>query len=71
MCNRVDKSADLKKEHLEDLFFLQCVKPEKYLDAPGAAFIKNIAMKAVYSQSAVANTTTITNIGNIKVEKRI
>lgn len=25
-------------------------------------------MKAVYTQSALANTTTITNIGNIKVE---
>ena len=68
MCNRVDKSTDLKRT-FRGSFFLQCVKPEKYLDAPGAAFYKNIAMKAVYSQSTVANTTTITNIGNIKVEK--
>ena len=35
---------------------------------PVPLFIKNLAMKAVYTQSALANTTTITNIGNIKVE---
>ena len=39
MCNRVDKSADLKRT-FRGSFFLQCVKPEKYLDAPGAAFYK-------------------------------
>jgi hypothetical protein len=31
--------------------------------------IKNLAMRMVYSQSAVANTTTVTNIGNIQVEE--
>ena len=32
-------------------------------------FLKNLAMRLVYTQSALANTTTVTNIGNIKVEK--
>lgn len=30
--------------------------------------IKNIAMRVIYTQSALANTTTITNIGNITVD---
>ena len=32
-------------------------------------FFKNIAMKFVYTKSALANTTTITNIGNITVDE--
>ncbi len=32
-------------------------------------FIKILAMRFVYRSSAKANTTTVTNIGNIKVEK--
>ena len=32
-------------------------------------FGKNIAMKLVYTKSALANTTTITNIGNIGVDE--
>ena len=32
-------------------------------------FMKNLAMRFVYTQSALANTTTITNIGNISVDE--
>ena len=32
-------------------------------------FIKNIAIRYVYHNSARANTTTVTNIGNIKVRE--
>mgnify|MGYP007007089068 CR=1 FL=1 len=35
---------------------------------PVPLFLKNIAMRIVYEKSAVANTTTITNIGNIKIK---
>ena len=31
--------------------------------------LKKIAMRLVYTKSAVANTTTITNIGNIKMDE--
>jgi NRPS condensation-like uncharacterized protein len=45
------------------------VSNEKFILARATPlFMKNIAMKAVYSQSALANTTTITNIGNITVD---
>ena len=36
---------------------------------PIPLLMKNLAMRFVYNQSAVANTTTITNIGNQKVDE--
>lgn len=43
---------------------------EKTLIARAAPlFVKNIAMRVVYTQSALANTSTITNIGNITVDE--
>ena len=32
-------------------------------------FIKNIAIRYVYHNSALANTTTVTNIGNVQVKE--
>ena len=62
-------NSQISKEHLEDLFSYSVSNQKKYPDETGASFYKkNLAMKAVYTQSALANTTTITNIGNIKVE---
>jgi hypothetical protein len=56
------------RSHLEDLFSYSVSNQKNILMRPVPLFIKNLAMKAVYTQSALANTTTITNIGNIKVE---
>ena len=43
---------------------------EKVLAARAVPLLfKNIAMRAVYTQSALANTSTITNIGNITVDE--
>jgi hypothetical protein len=61
-------NEQINKENLERLFSYN-VSNEKFLIARATPlFVKNIAMKLVYSQSALANTTTITNIGNITVE---
>lgn len=58
----------IHKENLERLFSYN-VSNEKILVARAAPLlIKNIAMRVVYTRSALANTTTITNIGNITVE---
>lgn len=58
----------INKENLERLFSYN-VSNEKILVARAAPlFFKNIAMRIVYTQSALANTTTITNIGNITVD---
>ena len=59
--------SQINREHLEKLFSYN-VSNEKILVARAVPlFLKNIAMRHVYSTSALANTATVTNIGNIKV----
>lgn len=59
----------INKEHLEELFSYSVSNQKNLFMRPVPLFIKRIAMKMVYSKSALANTTTITNIGNIQVEE--
>lgn len=57
----------INREHLEELFSYN-VSNEKNLFARAVPlFLKNLAMRYVYTKSALANTTTVTNIGNISV----
>ena len=61
--------SQINREHLEKLFSYN-VSNEKLPAARAVPlFLKNIAMKLVYTKSALANTTTITNIGNIGVDE--
>ncbi len=61
--------SQMTKENLEKLFSYN-VSNEKMIFARAIPlFLKNIVMGLVYTQSALANTTTITNIGNIGVEE--
>ena len=60
--------GQINKEHLEELFSYN-VSNEKHLIARAVPLVlKNVAMKYVYTISALANTMTVTNIGNIKVK---
>lgn len=59
----------INKEHLEELFSYN-VSNEKMLIARAVPLaFKNIAMRSVYTSAALANTTTITNIGNIVLQE--
>lgn len=59
--------SQINREHLEKVFSYN-VSNEKLLIARAVPlFMKNLAMRYVYSSSALANTATITNIGNIHV----
>lgn len=59
--------SQINREHLEKLFSYN-VSNEKMLIARAVPlFLKNIAMRSVYTTSALANTATVTNIGNITV----
>ena len=59
--------SQINKEHLERLFSYN-VSNEKHLIARAVPlFFKNIAMRYVYTSAALANTSTVTNIGNITV----
>ena len=59
--------SQINKEHLEDLFSYSVSNQVNILMRPVPLLIKNIAMRVVYTKSALANTTTITNIGVLKV----
>lgn len=60
--------SQIKKENLEDIFSYN-VSNEKNLAMRAVPLIfKNIAIRSVYTKSALANTTTVTNIGNVKVK---
>ncbi len=61
-------ASQMKKEHLESIFSYN-VSNEQHISARSVPlFLKNIAIKYVYTKAALANTTTITNIGNITVK---
>lgn len=61
--------SQIQREHLEKLFSYN-VSNEKLLIARAVPlFLKNLAMRFVYTQSALANTSTVTNIGNITVDE--
>jgi NRPS condensation-like uncharacterized protein len=58
----------IQKEHLEELFSYSVSNQRNHFLRPVPLFLKNIVMRLVYRKSAYANTTTITNIGNIKID---
>lgn len=61
--------SQIKKENLEDIFSYN-VSNEKNLAMRAVPLpIKNLAIRSVYTKSALANTTTVTNIGNVKVQE--
>lgn len=60
--------SQINKEHLEQLFSYSVAGQLSKFARPVPLFLKNLFMKMVYTRSALANTTTVTNIGNIQVE---
>lgn len=61
--------SQINRENLEKLFSYNVSNEKTLLARAVPLFLKNIAMRFVYTQSALANTTTITNIGNIGVDE--
>ena len=58
----------INKEHLENLFSYNVSNQMNLVARALPLFIKNIGIKAVYISAALANSATVTNIGNIAVE---
>ncbi len=63
-----DLRRQINKENLEDLFSYSVSNQMRTWMRMMPYFVKSIAMRLVYNQSAMANTTTVTNIGNIAVD---
>ncbi len=60
--------SQINKEHLEELFSYNVSSQRNLLARAAPLFLKNIVIRLVYTRSALANTTTITNIGSIRLE---
>ena len=61
--------SQINKENLEKLFSYNVSNEKQFIARAVPLVLKNIAMRVIYTQSALANTTTITNIGNIAVDE--
>lgn len=61
--------SQINREHLENLFAYNVSNEKNFILRAVPLFIKSIAMRYVYHSSALANTTTVTNIGNIQVRE--
>ena len=58
----------IQKDHLEDLFSYSVGNQKNKFLRMVPLSIKNLVMRYVYNRSAMANTTTITNVGFVKVD---
>lgn len=61
--------SQITREHLEKLFAYNVSNEKNFILRAVPLFVKSLAMKYVYRTSALANTTTVTNIGNIQVRE--
>ncbi len=61
--------SQINPEHLEHLFAYNVSNEKNLMLRAVPLFVKNIAIKSVYRTSALANTSTITNIGNIGIRE--
>lgn len=58
----------IQKEHLEDLFSYSVSNQKNRLLCAVPLPIKSLVMRIVYNKSALANTSTITNVGQITID---
>lgn len=61
--------SQINRENLEKILSYNVSNEKNLLARAVPLFLKNIAMRQVYSTSALANTTTVTNIGNITFDE--
>lgn len=61
--------SQITRENLENLFAYNVSNEKNFILRAVPLFVKSLAMKYVYRTSALANTTTVTNIGNIQVRE--
>lgn len=59
----------INRENLEKLFAYNVSNEKNFILRAVPLFVKNIVMKYVYHTSALANTTTVTNIGKIQIKE--
>ncbi|MBQ8518376.1 MAG: hypothetical protein IJ455_02075 [Agathobacter sp.] len=60
--------SQIQKENLEELFSVSVSNQKNKLLRMVPLVIKNLVMRLVFNRSAVAHTTTITNVGFVKLD---
>ena len=70
ICKIVQASlrSQITKEHLEEIFSYNVAKEDFLIARAVPLPIKNLAIRLIYTKSALANTSTITNVGHISVK---
>ncbi len=61
--------SQITKENLEDIFSYNVSNEKNFAMRAVPLPLKNMAIRSVYTRSALANTSTVTNIGNVKVRE--
>lgn len=61
--------SQINPEHLEKIFAYNVSNEKNFMLRAVPLFIKNIAIRHVYRTTALANTTTLTNIGGIAIRE--
>lgn len=64
---RESLKSQINSEHLEEIFSYNVSHQKRWYLRIVPLPLKNLAMRHVYTQSAHANTTTLTNVGNIEI----
>lgn len=64
---KISLRDQITKEHLEDIFSYNVSNEKAWIARVVPLPIKNLAIKMVYNNTALANTTTMTNIGNVQL----
>ena len=69
ICQIVHESlkSQITKDHLEEIFSYSVAKEDIFIARAVPLPFKNMVMRLIYTKSALANTTTVTNVGNISV----
>lgn len=70
VCRIIKKSLreQINQEHLEKLFSYNVSNEKIFIARLVPLALKSFAISYIYTKSALANTTTITNVGNVTVE---
>ena len=67
---RESLKSQITREHLEDLFSYNVSNQMNLMARAVPLPLKNLGIRTVYTSAALANTATVTNIGNIGVEEK-
>ena len=71
ICQIVHESlkSQITKENLENIFSYNVSNEQTFAARAVPLLLKNIAIKIVYTRAALANTSTLTNIGNVSIDE--